>query len=82
MIEPEGNNASRPPVDLQKQADFRELVLWACSNRGHAKELYAYQLYARNSANQRGRELKTSMRRPGSEILASQDRTACELHEK
>ena len=82
MIEPEGSNASRPAADLQKQADFKELVLWAYSKRGPVKALYAYQL-ARNSANQRGRELKTTMRSPGSEeILASQDRTCSDLPEK
>ena len=75
MIEPEGNNASRPLTDLQKQADFKEFVLWAYSKRGPVKALYAYQM-GRNSANQHGRELKTTMRSPGSEeILASQDRT-------
>ena len=73
MIEPEGNNASRPPDDLQKQADFKEL-LRAYSKRGPVKALYANWLA---TANQRGRELKTTMRSPGSEeILASQARTS------
>ena len=60
MIEPEGNKPTRPAADLQKQADFKELVLWAYSKRGSLKAQYAYQL-ARNSANQRGRELKADL---------------------
>ena len=60
MIEPEGNKPTRPAADLQKQADFKELVLWAYSKRCPLKVQYAYQL-ARNSANQRGRELKADL---------------------
>ena len=66
MIEPEGNKPTRPAADLQKQADFKELVVWAYSKRGPLKAQYAYQL-ARNSANQRGRELKADLQLHASE---------------
>ena len=72
MIEPEGSNTNRPPVDSQKQADFKELILWAYSKRGPVKAQYAYQL-ARNSANQRGRELKISLKSPASEATINKE---------